>query len=316
MSAMEFHSPVFAFPSNLCVMCGQPATEKLDFDASQEATRYFLVGRVETAKFGSVYQVPYCQTHWQMAQRMMKRIKRYSITNDIASLLLLISSIFLSFSLFRNYGEKDLIGSIILKVLGGILIGGFLLFPFEPLFRLINGMFMPIGMRKEEIEDLRQHLKAQGPGMPYTGSVSYLPGISVNYFIPEGMTVPTAKTIYVTSPEFAQETNLRTVGQVLLERANRDKTIKKRAVAKGNLVKYCSILQEKVELKKLPEYDTLVCDQSIQGSGNIAVCDQLCKRNIKQVMMLETVFKTKQLNETQRKNMETFLGLRDYTEER
>lgn len=201
--------------SSLCCYCGEPAGHTLPLDARMQQTRYFIVGRVETLKYGSVFSAPYCQAHYAEAIKIRKRIGTYGAINTAAAGILVASCIILAvvkFDIAIAPGDP-VWWSYVMRVFAGILLGGLLLFPFEPFFRALSGIMFPLFLGSTARADLRAHLKAQDEKPPvYTGQLAYLLGMSVKYRFPQGAArFPIGTTIYATDPRFAAAAGVRSV---------------------------------------------------------------------------------------------------------
>lgn len=290
----------------ICVFCGKSFTKFKELDAREERTHYFVLGRVEASRYGAIYQVPYCEEHFADAEYILKKFHFYHVINNIANAIVLISTLVLAVIFIPS----DLTNCIVLKLFYGLLIAGGILLPFTPIFSLITGIFFPKTLDKERRKDFLLHLKAQKYGNPFMGNLIYLPGISIDYLIPHGKNIPINKTILVTNPSFAKNAQLLSIGEVLLERERRKKTIKK---TPENLVRFCCFYKFFVEIKKHPDYKTLICDKSMEDSSNKNPCTQYCLRSQNYIHQLETIFWKQELSEESILRYERLFNFFDYT---
>jgi len=194
---------------DLCCYCGEPAIHMLPLDARMKRQTAFLFAkRVETLEYGKLYSAPYCEKHYPKAEDMRRKILGYSKTFNVACTILVITCVVLVLLLFL-YSQTNSItptwGALLPTILGGIFLGGLLLFPFEPLFREISGLFFPLFLDEVCRNDLRAHLKAQGVNPPiYMAQLGYLLGMSVNHqFSEQGRKYPLRVTVYATDARFA-----------------------------------------------------------------------------------------------------------------
>jgi hypothetical protein len=290
----------------ICVVCGQPAKEYKQPDAREESSRYFLLGRLEKGSYGAIYIIPYCKSYSPDADYFARKFRNYQITEIVGNALVILTILTLSAILIPS----DLTNCILLRLFFGILIAGVVLFAFTPLFSLITGLIFPSTLDQDRRKDFSHHLKAQKGGNPFTGNLPYLPGISVDHILPHRGNLPINSTMLVTNPTFAEKAHLLTVGEILLEREKRKKTIKK---TPDNLVKFCSYYKFHVEIRKHPDYQTPVCDKSLEGSNNKNPCTQDFLRNQNYIHQLETIFWKQNLTEDAVLNYEKLFKYYDYT---
>lgn len=171
---------------SICCYCGAPAEELLDIDA-RRSSEWFGYKWTASINYGNRFRVPYCTEHYPIAVMMRKKLARLANAQSSASFILLVLSIAAGVVfVFRQSG--NLLFALTVGVFLGVLLGGALLFAFEPLSKHLAGVVFPLFLEPLVRADLVEHMKAQHEIYPFRILwLTYSLGFSIKYEITHTM---------------------------------------------------------------------------------------------------------------------------------